>query len=65
MGMNEDGWKYMNNKAKQKLNYGWTTWLPLSNKYELLTLKDNENITNERESRSKANSESNYHCENY
>ena len=35
-------------------------WLPLSNKYELLTLEDNENIANDKEARSKANSESNF-----
>ena len=59
MRMNEDGWQYKNNKGKQTNMVG-QEWLPLSNKYELSTLEDNENITNEREARMKANSESNY-----
>ena len=57
--MNEEGWKYMNNKGKQKIRLG-QEWLPLSNKYELLTLEDNENIANDKEARSKAHSESNF-----
>ena len=35
-------------------------WFPLSNKYTLLTLEENENKTNEREARTKATHESNY-----
>ena len=57
--MNKDGWKYNNNKGKQKIMVG-QKWPPLSNKYELLTLEDNENTTTEREPRTKANPESNY-----
>ena len=57
--MNEDGWKYMNHKGKQKSMVG-QEWLPLSNTYELLSLEDNENIANDKEARSKANSESNF-----
>ena len=57
--MNEDAWKYINSKGKQKIMVG-QEWLPLSNKYELLTLEDNENIANDKEARSKANLESNF-----
>ena len=42
--MNEDGWKYNNNKGKQKIRVGQEC-LPLRNKYTLLTLEDNENKT--------------------
>ena len=57
--MNEEGWKYMNNKGKQKSRLR-QEWLPLSNKYELLTLEDNETIANDKEARSKAHSESTF-----
>ena len=59
MRMNEDGWQYKNNKGKQTNMVG-QEWLPLSNKYELLTLEDNENIANDKEARSKANLEGNF-----
>ena len=59
MCMKEDGWKYNTNKGKQKIMVG-QEWLPLSNKYALLTLEDNENKTNERKARMNANHESNY-----
>ena len=42
-------------KGKQKIIVG-QEWFPLSKKYELLTLEDNENIANHKEARSKANS---------
>ena len=48
--MNEDGWQYKNNKGKQTNMVG-QEWLPLSNKYELLTLEDNENIANDKEAK--------------
>ena len=57
--MNVDGWKYNNKKGKQKTMVG-QEWLPLSNKYALLTLEDIENKTNEMEERTKANHENNY-----
>ena len=39
--MNEDGWKYNNNKGKQKIIVQ-EEWLPLNNKYTFLTLRENE-----------------------
>ena len=56
--MKQDG-NNNNNKGKQKIMVG-QEWLPLNNKYELLTLEDNENTTNERGARTEANPESNY-----
>ena len=58
MSKNEDGWKYNINKGKQKVMVG-QEWLPLRNKYALLTSEDNENKPNEREARTKATHESN------
>ena len=59
MSKNEDGWKYNTYKGKQKVMVG-QEWLPLRNKYALLSLEDNENKPNEREARTKATHESNY-----
>ena len=55
--MNMDG-NITTIKENQKL---WSDkiWFPLSNKYTFLTLEENENKTNEREARTKANHKSN------
>ena len=55
----EDGWKYNTYKGKQKVMVG-QEWLPLRNKYALVSLEDNENKPNKRETRTKATHESNY-----
>ena len=59
LSKNEDGWKHNTYKGKQKVMVG-QEWLPLRNKYALLTLEDNEYKPNEREERTKATHESNY-----
>ena len=59
MSKNEDGWKYNTYKGKQKVMVG-QEWLPLRNKYALLTLEDNEHKPNEREERTKETHVSNY-----